>query len=87
MTVKTIAVPESLYEKLKARKKPKETFSDLITRLLDEDECKGKHDISDLFGILGEDDDEWDEIEKQIYDDRLKSVEREDIDFEDNNVA
>ncbi|NMC05824.1 MAG: hypothetical protein GYA24_11460 [Candidatus Lokiarchaeota archaeon] len=77
MVTKTIALPEEVYNMLKARRRPKETFSDLLRRLLDEQDERSKKDITRIFGILGEDSAEWDRIEKDIYDGRNGSVEKD----------
>ena len=72
MTQKTIALPEELYDRLKTRKKKNETFPELIQRLLMEEE-KNKMDrnIDDLEGAFGDTSEEWDSIEKEIYQNRL----------------
>jgi predicted CopG family antitoxin len=77
MVTKTIALPEEIYNMLKARRRPKETFSDLLRRLLDEHDTRSKKDITKIFGILGEGSEEWDRIEKDIYDARARGVERD----------
>jgi len=83
MSNKTIAIPEALYNRLKALKKPKETFSDLLSRMVDS-QCEHEtHDISWFFGILADDSDEWDEIEQKLYDSRVKDLDREWISFND----
>jgi predicted CopG family antitoxin len=74
MPTKTIAVPGPTYERLKHLRRPKETFADTIDRLMDEQELGSKKDISSIFGILGDDSDEWDEIEKKIYAERLRDT-------------
>ena len=52
MGTKTIGVREKVYERLKARKRDDESFTDLMDRLLDE----SKGDWREGFGTLGEDD-------------------------------
>ena len=83
MANKTISIPEDLYNRLKARKKPKESFPELIARIIDEQDELKKKDISWFFGIFGQDSNEWDEIEKKIYEDRLKDVDREWVKFDE----
>ena len=68
---------------LKARRRPKETFSDLLRRLLDEQDARSKKDITKIFGILGESSEEWDRIEKDIYDARASGVEGDWPSFDD----
>ncbi len=77
MGQKTISLPESLYKRLKAKKKPTETFPDLIERLLGETGEQKTPPISSLFGLLEENtEDEWDQIEQKIYADRLRPENR-----------
>lgn len=60
MGTKTIGVKDDVYERLKARKREDESFTDLVDRLLDEataDWCEG-------FGTL--DADEADELEHAV---------------------
>jgi predicted CopG family antitoxin len=84
MVQKTISLPEPLYERLKARKKPDETFPDLIDRLLGASESTEKTPISSFFGQLHESDpDEWDTIEKDIYESRLNAKESSNVEFGD----
>ncbi len=69
MPQKTISLPEKVYNSLKKQKKKKETFSDLITRLLNESEKHSSSpDISTFYGKLEEEKEgEWDQIEDSIY--------------------
>lgn len=77
MTHKTIYLPEDLFYKLEAKKQPKETIPNLIRRLIHEEVDREKaHQIMDLAGALGEDSDEWDLIEKELYVDRFRSSHR-----------
>ena len=83
MSNKTIAIPEALYNRLKALKKPKETFSDLLSRMI-YSQCEHEtRDFSWFFGILADDSDEWDEIEQKLYDSRMKDLDREWISLND----
>jgi predicted CopG family antitoxin len=52
MGTKTIGVREDVYERLRARKRDDESFTDLMDRLLDE----SKVDWREGFGTLDEDD-------------------------------
>ncbi|HME52116.1 MAG TPA: antitoxin VapB family protein [Candidatus Lokiarchaeia archaeon] len=83
MSNKTIAIPEALYNRLKALKKPKESFSELLSRMVDSQCEQEKRDISWFFGILADDSDEWDEIEQKLYDSRANDLNREWISFND----
>ena len=83
MTQKTISMPEELYLKLKKKKGNSETFPQLIERLVDEEENKSHyHHIDDLEGAFGDDSEEWDLIEKELYNDRLRPSSRKNITFE-----
>jgi predicted CopG family antitoxin len=75
MTQKTISLSEKIYNSLKKRKKNKETYSDLISRLLEEnDPQSSKSDISKFYGKLEEaEEGEWDKIENSIYENRKTS--------------
>ena len=70
MTQKTISLPEDTYNKLKAKKRKKETFPDLILRLLGEKTHEDPKPIEKFFGAFEEESDEWGEIEKNLYDKR-----------------
>lgn len=84
MGQKTISLPSDIYFKLKEKKKEGETFPDLITRLIDEDdERSNSHSIMDLAGAFGEDSAEWDKIENELYADRLRPSSRKKISFEE----
>jgi predicted CopG family antitoxin len=73
MTQKTISLPEELYDRLKNKKKKNETFPELIRRLLSEEEkIKKTRNIDDLAGAFGDTSEEWDDIENEIYKDRLR---------------
>ncbi|MHA1646304.1 MAG: antitoxin VapB family protein [Promethearchaeota archaeon] len=84
MTQKTISLPENIYFKLKRKKKKNETFPDLINRLLNEEEVREKkHKIMDLAGAFGEESEEWEKIEQDLYDARLQPSSRKTINFEE----
>jgi predicted CopG family antitoxin len=72
MTQKTISLTNEAYEKLAKLKKKKESFSQLILRL---SEKENPGDIESFAGIW-KDNDEWDEIEKEIYVARLAPLEQ-----------
>ncbi len=68
MSTRTISITEDAYERLKAKKEPRESFSDVIVRITK----KGR--LTDFAGILT--DKEADDIEKSIRESRNRSRER-----------
>ncbi len=72
MTQKTISLSEEAYAKLLKAKRKKESFSQLILRLVG---SESPSDISIFAGIWKEEAD-WDAIEKKIYNRRLQTLER-----------
>ncbi|WP_138005233.1 antitoxin VapB family protein [Halalkalirubrum salinum] len=58
MGTKTIGVREEVYERLRARKRPDESFTDLFDRLLDETTVEWR----DGFGTLQADADELEQL-------------------------
>ena len=70
MANKTISLPENIYYALKKEKRKGETFPELISRLLKEKKHK-EEKLENVAGSL-KDDDEWDEILNEIYEDRKK---------------
>lgn len=70
MKNKTISLPEDIYNKLKMQKKKGESFPELIDRLVKEKKTK-KQQLEALAGSLKEDE-EWDQIIKEIYEDRKR---------------
>nr|MDO8112622.1 antitoxin VapB family protein [Candidatus Sigynarchaeota archaeon] len=72
MTQKTISLSEEAYAKLLKAKRKKESFSQLVMRLVG---TETPADIDAFAGIWKEDDD-WDTIEKEIYSRRLQPLER-----------
>ncbi len=73
MTQKTISLPEEIYNKLKAQKKKRETFPDLILRLIKDKPHTDPEPIESFFGAFEDDSDEWEKIEKKLYDKRNRS--------------
>ncbi len=69
MTQKTISLPEDVYNALKKQKHKGETFAELINRLIQEKHTRKKN-LEKLAGSL-KDDDEWDSILEDIYEDRI----------------
>ncbi len=70
MTQKTISLPEDVYLALKRQKRKGESFSELISRLLQEKQLQEKN-LEKLAGCLKEDD-EWDKVLEDIYEDRKR---------------
>jgi len=68
MKNKTISLPEDIYNRLKMKKKKGESFPELIDRLIKARKTK-KEQLENLAGSLKEDE-EWDQILKEIYEDR-----------------
>lgn len=64
MGTKTIGLRDDVYERLKARKREDESFTDLMDRLMDET----KPDWRDEFGTLSEE--EGDELEAIVRESR-----------------
>lgn len=67
MGTKTIGVRDDVYERLKARKREDESFTDLVNRLLDETTA----DWREGFGTL--DADEADELERAVEKSRKRT--------------
>lgn len=70
MTQKTISLPEDIYLALKKLKRKEESFAELIARLVQEKQTN-ENNMEKLAGCLKEDD-EWDQILEDIYEDRKK---------------
>ena len=70
MVNKTISLPLETYDRLRKEKRKGESFADLINRLLKRTKSKTKL-LQDLAGVF-EEDEEWDRIIEEIYDDRKK---------------
>jgi predicted CopG family antitoxin len=70
MNQKTISLPEDIYLVLKKLKRKEESFADLIARLIQEKQTK-ENNLEKLAGSLKEDN-EWDQILEDIYEDRKK---------------
>jgi predicted CopG family antitoxin len=64
MVQKTISLTPETYKRLKTKKRPNESFSELVDRLLDfKMDLNNKENFKSFAGVLAEDD-EWDDIEK-----------------------
>ena len=77
MTQKTISLPEDIYAELKKKKRKDESFPELIHRLASHDE-ETTTDIDELAGSF-EENEEWDQIFIDIYNDRKKNVRLESL--------
>ena len=75
MTPKTISLPEDVYLSLKKQKRKGESFPELIKRLIQE-KTSNEKSLENLAGSL-KDDDEWDQILENIYEDRKKPARME----------
>ena len=83
MKNKTISLPEEIYSKLKSKMRKNETFPNLIQRLLNDEEIREeKHKIMDLAGAFGDNSEEWEKIEQELYKDRLRPSNRKAITFD-----
>jgi len=71
MTQKTIALPEDIYEDLKKRKRKDESFPQLIARLLN-NAPGNPQPLEALKGALEDDAEEWEQIEKMLYERRRR---------------
>ncbi len=73
MGQKTISLTPEVFDKLRRMKNPRESYSDLVRRLLEKETGTKKPQISSLFGTLVESGEgEWDNILESIYRDRAK---------------
>lgn len=79
MTQKTIDISEEVYKKLEKLKSKDESISNYILRLINEKEKSNS--IEEFAGVFEEDSEEWEEIEKILYEDRLKSKSYRDIEL------
>ena len=79
MTHKTIDISEEVYKKLKKLKSKDESISNFILRFINEKEISNS--IEEFAGIFEDNSEEWEEIEKILYEDRLKSKSYRDIEL------
>ena len=67
MTQKTVSLSEEAYKKLRLVKKEGESFSQVILRLI---ERETSLNVLDFAGAFEETSDEWETIEKELYERR-----------------
>ncbi len=78
MVQKTISLTPETYKRLKTKKKPNESFSELVDRLLDfKKDLNKKENFKSFAGVLAEDD-EWDDIEKIL--EKARQIPRKSLD-------
>jgi len=79
MVQKTISLTPDTYKRLKTKKKPDESFSELVDRLLDfKKDLNKKENFKSFAGVLAEDD-EWDDIEKIL--EKARQIPRKSLDI------
>lgn len=75
--VKVISLSNEAYGKLRALKGDR-SFSEVVIHLVEKKKAKGKKEnLMKFFGIFKDRADEWENIEKRIYEDRAKFKLRE----------
>lgn len=74
MTQKTIDISEDVYKKIKDLKQKDESISNFILRLINEKKINLNEDLEGSF-------EDWEKIEKILYEDRLKSNASRDIEL------
>ena len=74
MTQKTIDISEDVYKKIKDLKQKDESISNFILRLINEKKINLNEDLEGSF-------EDWEKIEKILYEDRLKSKASRDIEL------
>jgi predicted CopG family antitoxin len=71
VTHKTVDISQEAYKKLTELKSKDESISSFILRLINEK--KKSNSIEEFAGAFEEDSEEWEKIEKILYEDRLKN--------------
>ena len=66
MTDKSIDISEEVYNKIKNLKRKEESVSDFLHRILNNNKMDFNRELEDIS-------EDWEKIEKYLYDDRLKS--------------
>ncbi len=80
MTHRTINLPENIYNQLEELKKKGETISEVISRLIKKK--SPNKSIKKFAGIFQNSSDEWETLEKTLYEDRLRNVDNRNLDFD-----
>ena len=65
MTDKSIDISEELYNKIKNLKRKEESVSDFLHRILNNNNLDSNRELEEIS-------EDWEKIEKYLYDDRLK---------------
>ncbi|MCJ7648200.1 MAG: antitoxin VapB family protein [Candidatus Lokiarchaeota archaeon] len=74
MTHKTIDISEDVYKKITDLKQEEESISNFILRLINEKKINSNEDLESNI-------EDWEKIEKILYEDRLKSNASRDIEL------
>ena len=74
MTYKTIDISEDVYKKITELKQKEESISNFILRLINEKKINSNEDLESNI-------EDWEKIEKILYEDRLKSNASRDIEL------
>lgn len=74
MTHKTIDISEDVYKKITDLKQDEESISNFILRLINEKKINSNEDLESSI-------EDWEKIEKILYEDRLKSNASRDIEL------
>ena len=77
MSQKTISLSIEAFNKLKKEKKENESYSKTVLRILGD---RDNSDIMELAGAFNENSDEWEKIEKTLYQNR---IDENDLDVEE----
>ena len=80
MTHRTVDLPEHVYEELMKLKQEDETISDVISRLIKKK--KPTRSIKQFAGMFQDSSEEWESIEKILYEDRLRKTNERTLNFE-----
>jgi predicted CopG family antitoxin len=70
MTDKSIDISEEVYNKIKNLKHKEESVSDFLHRILNKNNLDSNRELEDIS-------EDWEKIEKYLYEDRLKGKTRE----------
>jgi predicted CopG family antitoxin len=82
MTDRTINLPEHVYDDIMELKDKNESISDFIARLIKKKQLKKSiTQFAGIFEIFEDSSEEWEKIEKKLYDDRLRQSNERTIKF------